>query len=75
MHVGLGRDAMELWCGTVCGIMVGDGGVLPSGKRLVFVGKPTCSHLFRLGVIWIVCSLFEHSSLGLSCLVLPKFGF
>ena len=38
------------------GIVVGDGGVLPSGMRLVFVGKLTCSHIFRLGVVWIVCS-------------------
>ena len=55
------------------GIVVGDGEVLPSGMWLVFVGKLICSHIFCLGVVWIVCSLqlFEHYSLGLSCLVSP----
>ena len=53
------------------GIVVGNGRVLPSGVRLVFVRKPTCSHICRLGVVWIVCSLLEHYSLGLSCLFSP----
>ena len=53
------------------GILVGNGRVLPSGVRLVFVRKPTCFHICRLGVVWIVCSLLEHYSLGLSCLFSP----
>ena len=88
--VGLGRNVVGLWCGTVwskfvggcflyvCGvgeacdgIVVGNGGVLPSGMRLVFVRKPACSHVCCSGVIWIECSLFEHCSLGLSSLVSP----
>ena len=89
--VGLGRNVVGLWCGTlwskslggcfflcVCGvgeacdgIVVGNGGVLPSGMRLVFVGKPACSHICCSGVVWTECSLFEHCSLGLSSLNSP----
>ena len=58
--------------GEACdGIVVGNGGVLPSGMRLVFVRKPACSHVCCSGVVWIECSLFERCSLGLSSLVSP----
>ena len=48
------------------GIVVGDGVVLSMGH--VCVGKPACSHVWRLGVVGIDGSVFEHCFFGLSCL-------
>ena len=39
---GVWLSSCVRWVGKGCGGIVGDGGVLPSGVRLVFVGKPTC---------------------------------
>ena len=48
------------------GSVVGEGVVLLFDVRLVFVGKPACSHICRLV---IVASVLKHCSLRLSCLV------
>ena len=53
------------------GTVVGIGGVLSTCKRRVFVGKPACSHVSRLGVVWIECLVLEHCFLRLSSLVSP----
>ena len=42
-----------------CGILVEDT-VTSCGVRLVFVGKPACSHICRLGVVGIEGLVFEH---------------
>ena len=53
------------------GTVVGIGGVLSTCKRRVFVGKPACSHVSRLGVVWIECLVLEHCFLRLSSLFSP----
>ena len=78
----VGEGAFQI-CGVwlslcVCGIgegcagtVVGIGGVLSTCKRRVFLGKPACSHVCRLGVVWIECLVLEHCFLRLSSLVFP----
>ena len=54
-------------CGTcVHGVGLRCGGILVEdtvsscGVRLVFVGKPACSHICHLGVVGIEGLVFEH---------------
>ena len=61
-------------CCGVGGTVVGIGGVLSTCKRCVFVGKPACSHVCRLGVMWIECLVLEHCFLQLLSF-LPEFSF
>ena len=63
LRVGIGlRWGMWWYCG---------GKWWGLGMRLVFVGKPACSHVFHSGVVWIECLVFEHCPLELSCPVSP----
>ena len=62
--------------GEACdGIVVGNGGVLPSGMRLVFVGKPACPTFVvrvssRLSVHCLNAALW-----GFLLSFLPEFSF
>ena len=54
--------------------MVGDGGVLPSGMQLVFVGKPTCFHICRLDCVFMVQTLLFGAFLSRFSLSLALFA-
>ena len=54
--------------------MVGDGGVLPSGMQLVFVGKPTCFHICRLDCVFMVRTLLFGAFLSCFSLSLALFA-
>ena len=61
--------------GEACdGIVVGNGGVLPSGMQLVFVGKPACSHVVRVSFGLSVHCL-NTALWGFLLSFLPEFSF
>ena len=60
--VGLG------WVGLTWWYLGGGYGLILCGVRLVFVGKPACSHICHLGVVGIEGLVFEHYFSRLFCL-------